>query len=50
MRKFVVDCCAATAAIDQWEKYVEVTQPKGLEFFGYNLDAFNDAITWAGPR
>lgn len=49
MRKFVIDCSKVTCEMDVWEKYVELTQPEGVEFFGYNLDAFNDAITGGGP-
>jgi hypothetical protein len=49
MRKFVIDCCTVTSKMDLWEKYLEITQPEGVEFFGYNLGAFNDAITAGGP-
>ena len=49
MRKFVIDCCTVTSKMDLWEKYLEITQPEGVEFFGYNLGTFNDAITAGGP-
>jgi len=49
MKTFVIDCSAVTREMELWEKYVEVTQPEGVEFFGYGLDAFNDAITGGGP-
>lgn len=49
MKKFVIDCSTVTREMELWEKYVEVTEPEGLEFFGYGLDSFNDAITGGGP-
>lgn len=49
MKKFVIDCSTVTREMELWEKYVEVTEPEGVEFFGYGLDSFNDAITGGGP-
>lgn len=49
MRKFTVDCLEVKSSKDLWRKYIEVTGPDGVENFGYNLDAFNDAITGGGP-
>jgi len=49
MKTFVIDCSTVTREMELWEKYIEVTQPEGVEFFGYGLDAFNDAITGGGP-
>jgi hypothetical protein len=31
-----------------WEEYVVVVQPNGAEYFGRNLNAFNDALS-GGP-
>ena len=49
MKKFLIDCSAVTSEMQLWELYVETTSPEGVEHFGYNLDAFNDAITAGGP-
>jgi hypothetical protein len=49
MKTFVIDCATVTREMELWEKYVDVTKPEGVEFFGYGLDAFNDAITGGGP-
>lgn len=49
MKKIVIDCSALTSEMQLWELYAETTAPEGVEHFGYNLDAFNDAITAGGP-
>jgi RNAse (barnase) inhibitor barstar len=49
MQKFIIDCSAVTSEGEFWDKYLEVTCPDGSEYFGRNLDAFNDAITCGGP-
>jgi hypothetical protein len=45
---FTVDCIDVQEENDFWEKYLSVTQPQGVEFFGKNLDAFFDALN-GGP-
>jgi len=49
MKKFIIDCTTVASEMDVWEKYVQVTQPEGADCFGYNLDAFRDAVTAGGP-
>lgn len=49
MQKFIIDCGTVNSAMGFWEKYIEITQPESAASFGYNLDAFNDAITDGGP-
>jgi len=34
---------------DFWNKYVAEIDSESAKYFGKNLDAFNDAITGAGP-
>ncbi|HEY2827362.1 MAG TPA: barstar family protein [Pirellulales bacterium] len=31
-----------------WQTYVDVVRPDGAEYFGRNLNAFDDAL-WGGP-
>ncbi|UUZ47713.1 barstar family protein [Massilia sp. B-10] len=49
MEKFIIDCSAVTSEMQLWELYAETIKPEGIDHFGYNLDAFNDAITGGGP-
>ena len=49
MEKFIIDCSAVTTEMQLWVLYAETTMPEGREHFGYNLAAFNDAITGGGP-
>lgn len=49
MKKVLIDCSAITSEMQFWELYAEAISPEGIEHFGYNLDAFNDAITAGGP-
>lgn len=49
MEKFIIDCSAVTSEMQLWELYAGTIKPEGIDHFGYNLDAFNDAITGGGP-
>lgn len=48
-RKIFIDGNNCNSKADFWNQYTSQISAESAEHFGKNLDAFNDAITGAGP-
>ena len=46
---YVLDGRRIASLADFWHEYRRVVDPEGMEHFGYNLDAFRDALHGGGP-
>lgn len=47
-RAVSINCAGILDELAFWEAYLEICKPEGAQYFGRNLDAFNDALN-GGP-